>query len=160
MEQHRGRAALEPSGTRLLGGSRHSQLHSTATTFLPCRTRSRASHCYRPGSPGPKPRELAGAALAGWDGESPWHLGNSIAWNASKGKGWLSAARIVQEDKVGKLGGKLTRLGVLAVLEWQCEGGSTGWAMPLGSGSGLVAKDEKRVDVGAGVGVGVGVALQ
>jgi hypothetical protein len=30
------------------------------------------------------------------------------------------------------------------VLEWQCEGLSTGWAMLLGSGSGLVANDEKR----------------
>jgi hypothetical protein len=108
MEQHRGRAALEPSGTRLHGESRHSQLHSTATT-LPYRTRSRASHCYRPGSPGPKPRELAGAALAGWDGESPWHLGNSIAWNASKGKGWLSSARIVQEDKVRQAGRQVGR---------------------------------------------------
>ena len=34
MEQHRGRAASEPCGTRLHGGSRHSQLHSTATTLL------------------------------------------------------------------------------------------------------------------------------
>lgn len=34
MEQHRGRAALEPSGRHLHGGSSHSQLHSTATTLL------------------------------------------------------------------------------------------------------------------------------
>jgi len=49
--------------------------------------------------------------------------------------------------------------GVLAVLEWQCEGSSTGWATPLGSGSGLVANDEKGVDVGVGVGVGAGAGV-
>ena len=34
------------------------------------------------------------------------------------------------------------------MLEWQCEGQSTGWAMLLGSESGLVAKDEKGSTLG------------
>jgi hypothetical protein len=65
MEQYRGRAALEPSSTRLHGGSRHSQLHSTATTLLEVEQVTATVRARL----GPRRFELAGAALAGWDGE-------------------------------------------------------------------------------------------